>query len=167
MDRDDLYEYSYSSRTITNQVICCAAVPQRISLPFRVHQPTSCILIQQCPNQNRRLPSTSLCLLSPTVLPTTATASAHLRSVASGALACLASVLGKVAFDGETAFHLMATTSCDEHLPVWMPCTMVSARSKRSATVRNPLSQQQRQHVALLVVPCRLVAVDCSSHSPT
>lgn len=49
-------------------------------------------------------------------------------SVISGALACLASVLGKVAFDGDTAFHLMATTYCDDHLPLWVPCNMVSSQ---------------------------------------
>lgn len=57
--------------------------------------------------------------------PAIATIGKHSFSVISGALACLASVLGKVAFDGDTAFHLMATTYCDDHLPLWVPCNMV------------------------------------------
>lgn len=47
-------------------------------------------------------------------------------SVTSGCLACLGSILGKVAFDGETAFHLLAKSSCRHHLPEWVPCNMAS-----------------------------------------
>lgn len=48
-----------------------------------------------------------------------------LKSVASGALACFASVLGKVAFDGETAFQVMAKTACEERFPGLALCNAV------------------------------------------
>ncbi|CAM9143508.1 unnamed protein product [Ascophyllum nodosum] len=49
----------------------------------------------------------------------------HRFSVASGVLACLASVLGKVAFDGESPLHLLARSSCHHHFAGWGGCNMV------------------------------------------
>ncbi|CAM9877465.1 unnamed protein product, partial [Hapterophycus canaliculatus] len=46
-------------------------------------------------------------------------------SVASGALACFASVLGKVAFDGDTPFQVKATASCREQFPELALCRTV------------------------------------------
>ncbi|CBJ25761.1 conserved unknown protein [Ectocarpus siliculosus] len=49
----------------------------------------------------------------------------HGYSVASGALACFASVLGKVAFDGDTPFQVQATSACEEHFPELALCNTV------------------------------------------
>ncbi|CAB1099050.1 unnamed protein product [Ectocarpus sp. CCAP 1310/34] len=49
----------------------------------------------------------------------------HGYSVASGALACFASVLGKVAFDGDTPFQVQATSACEEHFPALALCNTV------------------------------------------
>eukprot|EP00752_Nemacystus_decipiens_P005236 g4752.t1 len=49
----------------------------------------------------------------------------HGYSVASGALATFASVLGKVAFDGDTPFQVLATASCAEHFPGVALCRTV------------------------------------------
>ncbi|CAN0505450.1 unnamed protein product, partial [Ectocarpus sp. 12 AP-2014] len=46
-------------------------------------------------------------------------------SVASGALACFASMLGKVAFDGDTPFQVQATSACEEHFPELALCNTV------------------------------------------
>lgn len=48
-------------------------------------------------------------------------------SLASGALACLASVLGKVAFDGNTSFHRIARQCCEHHIGGSAACSAVSA----------------------------------------
>ncbi|CAM9251869.1 unnamed protein product [Ectocarpus sp. 13 AM-2016] len=49
----------------------------------------------------------------------------HGCSVASGALACFASVLGKVAFDGDTPFQVQATSACEEHFSELALCNTV------------------------------------------
>ncbi|CAM9731120.1 unnamed protein product [Scytosiphon promiscuus] len=49
----------------------------------------------------------------------------HGYSVASGCLACFASVLGKVAFDGDTPFQVKTTASCRERFPEWTLCGAV------------------------------------------
>lgn len=69
-----------------------------------------------------------------------------LGSVGSGALACFASVLGKVAFDGDTPVHVMATTSCEEHLPGLALCNAVRVRGGgvRSATNDTSINQSEK-----------------------
>lgn len=52
----------------------------------------------------------------------------HPGSVVSGALATFASVLGKVAFDGDTPFQVVATASCAEHFPELALCRTVRVR---------------------------------------
>ncbi|CAM9105951.1 unnamed protein product [Pylaiella littoralis] len=59
----------------------------------------------------------------------------HGFSVGSGALACFASVLGKVAFDGDTPVHVMATTSCEEHLPGLALCNAVGLAVQAASLV--------------------------------
>lgn len=69
----------------------------------------------------------------------------YLGSVASGALACFASVLGKVAFDGDTPFQVMATTSCEERFPGLALCNTVrgevAIRNERRFNVKHAKSK--------------------------
>lgn len=74
-------------------------------------------------------------------------------SVASGALACFASVLGKVAFDGDTPFRVRATASCEETFPDLALCNAVRVPY---ATTTSLLLTIDDQALGLLdvCVPC-------------